>query len=107
MENDLEMRGKLQEIYTMTRENNAMLTRMRRNQRIDSVFRVVYYLFVLGVLAGAYYYVQPYVDKLVGIYNQTTNASQSVQDFQKKFPGDISSFFEKLRGETKVEQLQK
>jgi hypothetical protein len=50
-------------------ENNEILRAMRRSQRIGSIMRVIYWIFIIGSAVGAYYIIQPYIDSLVGIYS--------------------------------------
>ncbi len=56
-----EMQQKVTELLELTKENNMMLRSMRRLQRWTSAFKVVYWLVLIGVAAGAFYFLQPYM----------------------------------------------
>ncbi|OHA31569.1 MAG: hypothetical protein A3B11_00790 [Candidatus Taylorbacteria bacterium RIFCSPLOWO2_01_FULL_44_26] len=66
---------------------------MRRYSRVSTVLRVVYWVVILGVAAGAYYFIQPYVQSMFGAYNQITggNSTGSSQDKAS------SSYFQSLQ----------
>lgn len=53
---------KLQELYDLTKQNNAMLKSMHRANRISFWLKIVYYLIIFGIAAASYYYLQPIVD---------------------------------------------
>jgi hypothetical protein len=68
---------KLDLIYEMTRENHEVLASLRRQQYLSTAFRILYWLIILGVLGGTYYYVRPAVTyiqengvKLQSTFNQ-------------------------------------
>ena len=63
---DLNNQEKLEEIFHLTVENNEILRSIRRQQHIGNAFRFLYWLVILGVLGGAYYYVKPVVDNFAG-----------------------------------------
>ena len=52
---------KLNEIYEMVHENHKVLRSLRSQQYFSNIVRVVYWLVILGVIGGAYYYVQPII----------------------------------------------
>jgi hypothetical protein len=52
---------KLEHIYQMTLENHEILKSIRRQQYMGNVFRVLYWLVILGALGGMYYYLRPVV----------------------------------------------
>lgn len=71
---------KIDELLELTRENNKILTGMRRAQRWGSFFRVVYWAVILGSIFGVYYYFQPTIQK----YAKTLQTSIGIiQNFEK------------------------
>ncbi len=66
---DPETKKLLEETLAVAQENNAMLRSMRRSQRIASIFRAVYWIFIIGSAVGAYYLLQPYLTQLMSIYS--------------------------------------
>ena len=52
------------ELLELTRENNKILRKMRRAQKIASYVRAFYWLVIIGVTVGSFYFLQPYVSQL-------------------------------------------
>ncbi len=78
----------LDEILKITKENNEILHSMKRHQRWASIFRAVYWLIIIGVSLGAYYFIQPYLESIMEAY-------QSITGTASKFPGlDFTSFLQ-------------
>lgn len=46
----------------LVEENNKILHKMRRTQKIASVMQVFYWLIIIGIAVGAFYFLQPYID---------------------------------------------
>jgi len=89
---DPESKQLLEETFTLEKENNKMLHSMRRSMLWARVMSIAYWLIIIGISIGAFYFIQPYFDKVIGLYNaisgtqQKTNTnSNSFQDFLKKF----------------------
>lgn len=82
---------KLDELLELTRENNKILSGMRRAQRWSSLFTFVYWAAILGSIFGVYYYFQPTIQK----YAKTFQASVGIiQNFEKQvgtIPTDVQS----------------
>ncbi|MEK7564338.1 MAG: hypothetical protein AAB510_02090 [Patescibacteria group bacterium] len=58
----------LEDTLELSKENNEMLHAMRRSQRFSQIMTVVYWVFILGVGASAYYFIQPYFESLFSVY---------------------------------------
>ena len=69
----------LEETYKIEKENNEMLHSLYRNMWTGRLFRVFYWVIILGVMAGSFYYAQPYIEKLMTMYNQASNLFPSVK----------------------------
>ena len=54
----------LREIKELVEENNTMLKKLRRGQVWGRVFTILYWVIIVGVAVGAFYFVQPYVNAL-------------------------------------------
>ena len=78
---DTEHKDLLEKIMKLTEENNMLLIQMRRSARIGTFFRAVYWLIIIGLSIGAFYFVQPYINSLVGNIDQV----QSQVDMFKQF----------------------
>lgn len=56
---------KLDEMYEMVQENNEILHSLLRKERVNSIMRILYWLFVLAAIFGAFYYVQPIIKSIM------------------------------------------
>lgn len=84
---DPEIKEALRALLQMTEENNKMLRKMRRLQKWESVWRTIKFLIIIGIAFGSFYFLEPYFDKVMQIY-------QSVVDMEKKISDSpIKSFF--------------
>jgi len=65
----------------MTRENNKLLKKIRRNTIIANIMRLVWWSVIIGVPVFLYYYVlQPYVTELKVAYQGVTDGVSGAQD---------------------------
>ncbi len=63
-----EEKSLLERTYKLAEENNSMLRSIRRSTRLSLIFRAIYWLVIIGFSVGAYYFVQPYLTQLLGLY---------------------------------------
>ena len=59
----------------MTEENNIILKSIRRSARVGTVMRILYWIVILGLSYGAYYFIQPYLQNVMGMYDKVQGAS--------------------------------
>jgi len=70
----------LEETLGLARENNKMLLSMRRSFRIAHVMSFLYWIFIIGSAVGVYYYIQPYLEQLVSLYDGAKSNIDSIND---------------------------
>lgn len=87
---------KLDEILSLTRENNRILRKMHRGLIWGQVFTVLYWLFLLGVVGWSYYYMQPYVTKYIGTVKAMIQTIDKIQEAGTGVSGDIKGLLEKV-----------
>jgi hypothetical protein len=63
-----EERELLERCVNLVTENNKILRSMRRSQMWANVARVFYWALIIGSAFGAYYFIQPYIDQILGVY---------------------------------------
>lgn len=63
-----EERSLLEENLRISRENNRLLIKVRSSQRWASITRVLYWVVLIGISFGAFYFLQPYIEKVMKIY---------------------------------------
>ena len=79
----------LQETHELAQENNKILKGIRRSNRWASFFRTLYWVLVIGISVGAFYYVQPYVDNLLKAYQIIQTELGSVKTLTNKIPTSL------------------
>ncbi len=88
----------LQKIVEETRElsldNNRILHSIQRRDRLSLIAKIIYWVIILGIAAGAVYYVQPYIDQLKEVYSGMVKTQHNVAEFSGKFSLDnLKSYF--------------
>lgn len=83
----------IHELFELVKENNKMLKVMRFNHRIQTITRILQFLFVVGLFGASYYFLQPYLDKVITLYNQVQDTAQTASEFKTTLQGGFSSFF--------------
>jgi hypothetical protein len=83
-----EEKSLLERTYKMAEENNDILRSIRRTNRLSLAFRVLYWVVILGLSLGAYYFIQPYLQSMLGLYDQVQGNVNTVQSLTSKF-GDL------------------
>ena len=71
--NDQELKELVNINLELTKENNKMLKKIRGVQKKSYFFALLRWLIVLGLAFGAYYYIQPYLNKVLQVYNSIPN----------------------------------
>ncbi len=96
---DPDLRKKILELYDLTKENNKMLHSLRRAQRWASIMRVIYWILILGISVGAYYYIQPHLDQILGLYTQNQSFIDKVRSMGTSIPdvSHIQEFFQQVK----------
>jgi len=70
MDIDSEDKKIIRENLELAKENQHLLKKIRRGQFFENVSRVFYWIIIIGASLGAYYFVQPYMDKIRDIFLQ-------------------------------------
>ena len=61
---DPESKQLLQNTFYLAEENNKMLQKIIRAQKFASFMRTLYWLIIIGIGVGAFYFLQPYIDQI-------------------------------------------
>ena len=65
-----EEKSLLERTHKLAEENNSILRGIRRAGRWSSAARVIYWLIMVGIALGVYYYLQPYLISAAHIIDQ-------------------------------------
>jgi hypothetical protein len=62
----------LEETYRLEKENHAMIQTLYTNMWWGRAFRIFYWMVIILLMVGSYYYAQPYIESLVKMYNSVS-----------------------------------
>ncbi|MFZ2072220.1 MAG: hypothetical protein WA101_00590 [Minisyncoccia bacterium] len=81
---DPELKQLMQANLTLTEENNRMLKHIRRSQKIASFMRFIYWIIVIGIAVGSFYFLQPYVDNITNFIKDTGTTFNNIKNILPK-----------------------
>lgn len=55
-----------------------MLKRIRGSQKTARMFKVIYWVIIIGLALGAYYYVKPVYESVVNVYTQNADILKGI-----------------------------
>ncbi|MBU6310558.1 hypothetical protein KGO06_01320 [Patescibacteria group bacterium] len=89
---------KLEEMYQLVRENNAMLRSQRRSAFIHSVITFVWWVVLLVVVpAVSWLYLEPYLTAAQAQYRAVQETGASLQSEAKNIESQVSGIWDLLR----------
>lgn len=84
---------KLEEVLKLSKENNRMLQKMRRNAAIGGIIKIVFYAILIGLPVALYYYILgPYIDQLQEVYTGIQGEIEGVRQLRDSLP-DFGGLF--------------
>jgi hypothetical protein len=57
----------VQETYDLAQENHNILKQLQSSVRWKRYFKISYWIIIISLAMGAYYYIQPAIDKIKGV----------------------------------------
>ena len=63
----------LEKSVVLAEDNNKILRSMRNSMRWGRIMTVVYWILIIGISVGAFYFLQPYVDQVIKTYGSFSN----------------------------------
>lgn len=98
---DPELKTLLEKNIEKSEETLSVVKGLRSMQRWGSFFTILKWVLIIGVSLGAYYYIEPYLAKLLDAYTQFNDTISGVQKIGESVGSTASSttsLLEKLRG---------
>ncbi|MEI6581104.1 MAG: hypothetical protein WCO07_02955 [bacterium] len=68
---DPESKKLLQDTFALAEDNNNMLHKIRRGQKWANFTRMVYWLIIIGISVGAFYFLQPQIEQMQSLIKST------------------------------------
>ena len=78
----------LHEIKELTVENNKMLHSIQLRAKIGIVWKILYWVVLIGSAIGAFYFIQPYYESLQDAYSDVKETQQKFTDLPQSFSWD-------------------
>ncbi|MFA6585610.1 MAG: hypothetical protein WCS86_00395 [Candidatus Paceibacterota bacterium] len=75
---DPESKQLLQNTLALAEENNKMLHKIRGAQRREVVWRTLKILVIIAIAFGSFYFVEPYLNKVMDMYNSVVGVQQKL-----------------------------
>ena len=87
---DQESKQLLQNTLALAEENNKMLHKIRGVQKRSTFWQVLKLIVIIGIALGSFYYIEPYLNKIMDLYNSVSGMQQQInnspiQDLLEKF----------------------
>ncbi len=76
----------LEETYSLAEENNKMLHSIKRSMIWARIMSILYWVLIIGVSVGAFYFIQPFLDQAMSVYNNAKGGLEEVSSFLDKIP---------------------
>jgi len=83
-----EEKSLLERTYKIAEENNVILKSMRSTARWGLALRVSYWVLIIALSFGAYYFIQPYLESLYGAVDRVSGNVNSVKNMASQL-GDL------------------
>ncbi|OIO29627.1 hypothetical protein COX93_00935 [Candidatus Nomurabacteria bacterium CG_4_10_14_0_2_um_filter_30_12] len=77
---DPESKELIQDTLKLTEENNELLHKIRGVQKRETLWQVAKMILIIGITLGSFYYIEPYLNKMMDLYNSITGIQQDVKN---------------------------
>lgn len=79
--NDDELRELLDQNFEVAQENNRLLEKIYNQLFWGKVMRALYWLILIGIGVGAFYFLQPFVENILNTYGSIVDGLGELQSF--------------------------
>ncbi len=93
---DEETKKILADNYALNKENNEMLKKLVLFQKLNQIYRIVYWAIIILSAIGAFYFMKQYMSSLISLYTGGVGDTSSITDFTKNLSGKDSSGVEDM-----------
>ncbi|OGZ04489.1 MAG: hypothetical protein A2648_01465 [Candidatus Lloydbacteria bacterium RIFCSPHIGHO2_01_FULL_41_20] len=96
---DGELKELIKQNLELSKETNELLRKMRSTQRWGRIFRAFYWLIIIGLSLGVFYYLQGPLEQLIGTYQGLVSGVDKVQKTASSLPDSqtINSLLQKFQ----------
>ena len=68
----------------LLKENNELLRKIHGIQRWSQITKIVYWIIILGIAFGSFYFIQPYIDNILRVYSTGVSEINTIKNISKK-----------------------
>ncbi len=94
---DQELRDLLEKNLQISEENNELLKKLYRSQKWSQFMSIMYWVLIIGITFGTYYYLQPYIETLLGTYTDLMSGIDTINQKSQSLP-NMNTISDFLRG---------
>lgn len=76
----------LSKLLSVAEDNNAMLRNLQSAMRWSRFFRIAYWVVIIGVAVGAFYFLQPFIDRIRDTFGLAQSGIQGVERVGDRLP---------------------
>lgn len=70
-----EINAKIDALRAISEENQMMIRNLYQRARMATVFVFIKWFIIIGITIGSFYYIQPFINTLVGVYGGLTGGT--------------------------------
>ena len=91
---DEELKELLEENLEVSKENNEILSKIWSDVKWKRITKFIYWLIIIGLALGAYYYVQPIIEGFSQGYGSVGNGISSLVENIKRVTGILPNLLD-------------
>lgn len=89
---DPESKKLLENTFILAQENNKMLRKIRSVQKWSIFWSWLKIIVIIGITLGSFYFLQPYINKIVDLYSSISGVEQELNDSDSSFQDLLKKF---------------
>ena len=93
---DQDIKNLLEENIALNKANNEMLVKLIKAQKWQMIYRICYWAIIILSAIGAFYFIEPYLGSILGLYTGGASNITNVSDITKNL-GDQQQMSELLK----------
>ncbi|MBU0999377.1 hypothetical protein KKG24_03710 [Patescibacteria group bacterium] len=82
---DPESQKLLEDTFQLAQENNRMLRKIRSVQKWRTFWSGLKIFIIIGIALGSFYFLEPYINKMLDFYGSISGTVQNVNDNNSSF----------------------
>ncbi len=86
----------LQKTLTVVEENNKMLHKIRGVQKRETFWRVLKLFIIIGITFGSFYFIEPYLNKIINLYSSISGIQQDTQNIKNVPSNSLKNLLKKF-----------